>query len=77
MGDIRNFIKKLEETEDIIQIKEEFSVKYEIPAVLKAFDKDKAVLFKKVLGFSTQIVGGICGTRERVCKALSIDQKFF
>lgn len=77
MSDLRSFIKNLENVDDIIHIKEELSVQYEIPAILKAFDNDKAIFFEKISGFSFKMVGGICGTRERICLALGINQDDF
>ena len=72
MSDLRSFIADLEKTDDIVHVREELSIKYEIPAVLKAFDNGKAVLFEKVAGFPNKIIGGVCGTRERIYRALKI-----
>ncbi len=72
MPDLRSFMKDLEKVEDIVHIKEKLSVKYEIPAILKAFDNGKVVYFEKVDGFTSKMVGGICGTRERIYRALQI-----
>jgi len=77
MSDLRSFIKDLEKADDIIHVKEELSVKYEIPAVLKAFDNGKAVFFERAAGFPFRIVGGICGTRERIYRALKINREEF
>ena len=77
MADLRSFIKELEKADDIVHIKEELSTKYEISAVLKAFDNGRAVFFDKVADFPTPVVGGICGTRERIYKALGIKREDF
>ena len=77
MSDLRSFLKDLEKADDIVYIKEELSIKYEIPAVMKAFDNNKAVFFEKVAGFPTQVVGGVCGTRERIFLALQVSQNEF
>ncbi|MFH0897638.1 MAG: UbiD family decarboxylase [Candidatus Bathyarchaeota archaeon] len=77
MPDLRSFLKDLEKAEDIVNIKEGLSVKYEMSAILKAFDNSKAVYFENVDGFPSKVVGGICGTRERIFRALRIGQDEF
>ncbi len=72
MSDLRSFIADLEKVDDIVHVREELSARYEIPAVLKAFDNGKAVLFENVTGFPNKVVGGVCGTRERIYRALKI-----
>lgn len=77
MSDLRSFLKDLEAADDLIRINEEVSPKYEIPALLKGFDGGKVVFFEKVEGFSTQIVGGVCGTRDRIYRALNCNRESF
>lgn len=77
MSNLRTFIEDLEKADDIVHVKEELSPKYEIPAILKAFDNGKAVFFDRVVDFPLNIVGGICGTREKIYKALKISQNDF
>ncbi|MDQ1279650.1 MAG: trans-anhydromevalonate 5-phosphate decarboxylase [Thermoproteota archaeon] len=77
MSDLRSFLSNLEASGDLIRIKEEVSPKYEIPTILKEFDGRKAVFFEKVEGHSTQIVGGVCGTRDRIYRALDCTRESF
>ena len=72
MSNLRSFIKDVEKLDDIVHIKEGLSPKYEIPKVLQAFDGGKVVYFEKVNSFPFKIIGGVCGTRERIYKALKI-----
>ena len=72
MSDLRTFLKQLEEKDDIIEIKEPLSTKLEISAALQRFDAGKALLFKRVEGYDTRVVGGICGTRQRILDALGL-----
>ena len=73
MTDLRSFIKTLEAEGDLIRIKESLSTKYEIPAVLRKFDTRQALLFEKVKGHDAPIIGGLCGTRKRILRALGVE----
>ena len=72
MPDLRGFLKSLEEKGELIRIDEAFSPKFEIPAILKHFDGKEALLFERVKGHNTRIVGGVCGTRKRILEALKV-----
>lgn len=72
MSDLRVFLKQLEKWDDIVKIKEPLSPRFEIPAALKRFDAGKALFFEKVEGYDTKIVGGVCGTRQRILDALCL-----
>ncbi len=67
MSDLRTFLKQLEERDDLIRIKEPLSAKLEVAAALRRFDAGKALLFEKVEGYDTKVVGGIYGTRRGYC----------
>ena len=73
MVDLRSFLSELDQSKELLRIGEPLSKKYEIPSILQNFDADLAVLFEKVEGHNVPIVGGICATRNRICKALKID----
>jgi UbiD family decarboxylase len=77
MLDLRGFVNDLEKGDEVVHIEEEVSVKYEVSAVLEAFNGEKAVIFDKVAGFPVKIVGGVCGTRSRIYKALKVNQAEF
>jgi UbiD family decarboxylase len=77
MADLRVFLTEAREAEDVVHVAEEVSPKFEVAAVLKAFDKGKIVFFDKVKGSVTPIVGGVCGTRERLHQALNLRQGEF
>jgi UbiD family decarboxylase len=77
MADLRAFLDDLDEEGDILRVEERLSPVYEIPAFLRRFDGGRAVVFEKVEGYGTPIVGGVCGTRKRVLKALASDPGSF
>ena len=56
---------------EILHIKEKVSPKFEMSAIMKAFDNGPILLFKSVKGYSTKVVANVCATRERICKALN------
>ncbi|MCW4038335.1 MAG: UbiD family decarboxylase [Candidatus Bathyarchaeota archaeon] len=73
MSDLRGFLQELESSSQLIHVGEELSVEYEISSVLKAFDGGKVVYFDAVTGFSNSVVGGVCGTRERIYRAINAE----
>jgi len=75
LSDLRAFLKQIEDDGDLIRIKEPLSAKLEVSAALQRFDAGKALLFEKVEGFDTKVVGGVCGTRGRILKGLSVEAK--
>lgn len=77
MSDLRSFLRELEETSQLLHVEDELSVKYEISAVLKAYDGSKAIRFNRVKGYPTPVVGGICGTRKRICQAIHVEETGF
>lgn len=75
MSDLRSFLKQLEEKDDLIKITEPLSTKLEIAAALQRFDAGKVLLFEKVKGYDVKVVGGVCGTRDRILQGLGINAK--
>jgi UbiD family decarboxylase len=75
LSDLRTFLNQLEDREDLVRIKEPLSPNLEVAAALQRFDTGKALLFEKVEGFDTKIVGCVCGTRERILFGLGINAK--
>jgi UbiD family decarboxylase len=70
MSDLRGFLMELEN--DIIRFKESFSTKYEVSAALQRFDGGKTLFFENIKETETKIVGGVCGTRNKILKGLKI-----
>ncbi|MGP3667701.1 MAG: UbiD family decarboxylase [Candidatus Bathyarchaeota archaeon] len=72
---LREFFNILEKENKALKIKEEASVKFEIPFIAKKLEPYKAVMFEKVKEAKIPVVAGICGSRERICKALNVNEK--
>jgi 2,5-furandicarboxylate decarboxylase 1 len=73
MVDLRGFLHRLDEEGDLVHIEESLLPRFEISAMLRRFDGDKALIFEKVEGYGTKVVGGVCGTRQRILKALGVE----
>jgi UbiD family decarboxylase len=72
---LRDFIEKSEGEGEVLRVKEAVSPRFEISHVLKEFDKDGPILlFEKVKGSDRRVVANVCGTRNRICRALDVDQ---
>ncbi len=72
MPDLRAFLVELEEKGELLRIKEEVDPYLEAAAVLGLLDNGPAVLMEKVKNHKTPIVGGVCGTRDRICQAIGV-----
>ena len=68
---------ELERRGELLRVGEELSPRFEIPAVLKTLDGGSTVLFERVKGFDSAVLGGVCGTRERICLALGVEPEAF
>lgn len=68
---LRSFIAELKQEEgELLIIKKELSVKYEVAAVIKKFDNGPALYFQKIKQKQGFLVANICSTRKKICKAL-------
>jgi len=77
MSDLREFMDRLDARGDLIHVEEPFSTEYEVAAALKRFDAGKALVFDRVKGYETRIVGGVCGTRARILDGLGVEPEEF
>ncbi len=68
---MREFLKILENDFNVINIDEEVSTRYEVSKIMKDHPKD-VLLFKNILESEMGIISGICNTREKIAKSLSV-----
>jgi UbiD family decarboxylase len=60
---------------EVLHIKDEVSINFEISHIMKSFDNEGPILlFENVEESETKIVANVCGTRNRICEALSVEQ---
>jgi UbiD family decarboxylase len=70
---LRAFLAQIEEKGEVLHIKEEVSTNFEISYIMKAFDNGPVFMFENVEDSKTKIVANVCGTRQRICEALSVE----
>jgi 2,5-furandicarboxylate decarboxylase 1 len=75
LSDLRTFLNQIEERDELVRIKEPLNTKFEIAAALQRFDAGKVLLFEKVDSYDVKVVGGVCGTRDRILLGLGIEAK--
>ncbi len=75
----RDFLKQLEEKDLLKRIKNPLSVEFEIPAVIKHYDGDYAVLFENVINHdgnkSMMVAAGITNSRDKIALGLGIPKE--
>jgi len=59
----------------LVQVDEEISPHFEVAAFMKEFDGGPILYFDNVKDTHTKIVAGVCGTRQRLCSALGVNQE--
>lgn len=70
-----NFLRQMEKEKQVLHVKEEVSTRFEVSHVLKDCDDNGPVLmFDKIDGHTTKVVGNVCGTRKRLCRALNVGE---
>lgn len=70
MSDLRSFLEVIEN--EVIHIKEPLSKLYEVSAALQRFDGGKVLSFDRVKEHDVRMIGGLCGSRPRILRALGV-----
>jgi UbiD family decarboxylase len=65
----------MEKKNQLVQINDEVSPRFEVSAFMKEFDNGPILYFDNVKGSRSKIVAGVCGTRQRLCWALGVSQE--
>jgi len=72
---LRDFLKQMEKTKEVLHVKEEVSTDFETSFMMKKLDdRGLILLFEKIKNHKTKIVANVCGTRSRICRAVDSDQ---
>jgi len=74
MNSLRDFVEKLREEKELVEITKEVSKNLELAGIMHALD-GKPVLFKKVKDSKIPVVGNVFSTRQLVSSYLGIDRK--
>jgi 2,5-furandicarboxylate decarboxylase 1 len=71
---LREFLEQMEVRKQVLHVENELSTTFEIPFLMKSFDCEGPILlFEAVKNYETNVVANVCGTRKRICAALSVD----
>jgi 2,5-furandicarboxylate decarboxylase 1 len=68
---MREFLKVLENDFKVINIDDEISLHYEVSKVMKDHPRD-VLIFNNVKESKMRIISGICNTREKIAKSISV-----
>jgi len=72
---LRSFLEQMGTKEEVLHVKDEVSTRFAISFIMKNFDVEGPILlFEKVKNCEAKVVANVCGTRKRICMALSINQ---
>lgn len=72
---LRVFLADVQKKSQLLQIDDEVSPRFEVSAFMKEFDCGPILYFDNVKGSRSKIVAGVCGTRQRLCWALGVNQE--
>jgi len=67
---LRSFLGEMHRKQQMLEVKEEISPRFEVSTFMKEFDGGPILYFDNVKGRETKIVANVCGTRQRLCWAL-------
>jgi len=69
---LRSFLKEMEERGEVVHVRDQVSPRFEASSIMNAFDGGPILFFDDVKRYATKVVANVCGTRSRLCSALSI-----
>lgn len=71
---LRDFLAEMQKKNEVVQLDAEVSPRFDASAIMQQFDGGPILRFNSVKGTECRIVAGVCGTRQRLCWALDVDQ---
>ena len=74
VDDLRTQLKAAEEWGEVLHVRREVRPRFELSAVCKKLEADKAVLFEKVNRYSMPVVVGLDNSRSRIARVLGTDE---
>jgi 2,5-furandicarboxylate decarboxylase 1 len=70
---LRGFLKQMEKEREVLHVKDEVSLRFEMAYIMKSFDNEGPVLlFENVKDHATDVVANVSGTRKRICRAVNV-----
>lgn len=74
---LRSFLEECKSRNELLEVDEELSTVFEVAAWLKKLDGGPVALFRNVRESEVPVVGGVCGSRSRILRALSVNERTF
>jgi 2,5-furandicarboxylate decarboxylase 1 len=72
---LKEFLEQMEKRREVLHVKDQVSTKFDIAHLINNFDAHGPILlFEKVKDYESKVAANVCGTRERLCAALSVGQ---
>jgi len=68
---MREFLKVLESEFNVVNIDDEISIHYEVAKIMKDHPRD-VLIFNNLKESKMRIISGICNTREKIAKSISV-----
>ncbi len=73
---LRSFLQEMEKKQGVLHVEEKVSPRFDISSIMKAFDQNGPILsFDNVKNYKTKVVVNVCGTRERLYRALNVEKE--
>jgi 2,5-furandicarboxylate decarboxylase 1 len=70
---LREFLRQMEKEKEVLHVKNEVSANLEASYIMNSFDCEGPVLsFDRVRDFEIKVIANVCGTRKRLCTAISV-----
>lgn len=73
IDDLRSQLEAVEKWGEVLHVTKEVNPRFELPAICKKLEADKAVIFEKVKGYSMPVVVGLDNNRSRMARVLGTD----
>jgi len=73
IDDLRSQLKAVEEWGEVMRIPQEVDPRFELAAISKKLEREKALLFEKVKGFRMPVLVGLDNNRSRISRVLGTD----
>lgn len=73
IDDLRSQLQAVEDWGEVLHVRREVNPRFELPAICKKLEADKALLFEKVKGYSLPVVVGLDNSRSRIARVLGTD----
>lgn len=75
--DLKQFVSRLKEAGDLLRIRRKVSPRHEMAAILEQVDRNtgRAVLFERVRGYASPVIGNLFSRRRRLALALGVDER--